>query len=73
MTQMHAAHDSRMASKRPSVHLVSGDLVRRLGNARRRLRYWQTVSPSNTRKSRGEGYELAKADVERLTQLLYGN
>jgi len=57
--------------ERPVLH--SGDLVRRLANARRRLRYWQTVSPSNTRKSRGEGLEMARADVERLTQMLAEN
>ncbi len=68
----HAMNDVRK-QKKASNGVGSGELVRRLGNARRRLRYWQTVSPSNTRKSRGEGYELAKADVERLTQTLYGN
>ena len=45
-------------------------LISRLRAAKQRVRYWQTVSPSNTRKSRGEGMELAKADVEQLTYFL---
>lgn len=53
-----------------SLPPVACSLRRMLANARRRLRYWQTVSPSNTRKSRGEGISLAKADIHFLTKRL---
>jgi hypothetical protein len=56
-----------------NVLFSQGDLQRSLKNAKRRVRYWETISPSNTRKSRGEGRELARADVDRLTHLLSEN